>query len=46
VVFVSHNLDAVRKICHRSLLLNDGRIVSIGETEKVISEYLRILQSK
>lgn len=46
VVFVSHNLDAVRKICHRSLLLNDGRIVSIGETEKVVSEYLRILQSK
>ena len=46
VVFVSHNLNVVRKICHRSLLLNDGRIVSVGETEKVVSEYLRILQSK
>lgn len=46
VVFVSHNLDVVRKICHRSLLLNDGRIISIGDTEKVVSDYLGILQSK
>jgi lipopolysaccharide transport system ATP-binding protein len=46
VVFVSHNLDVVRKICHRSLLLNDGRIVSTGDTEKVVSDYLKILQSK
>ena len=46
VVFVSHNLDAVKEICHRSLLLDGGRIVSIGETEKVVDEYHRILQSK
>ena len=46
VVFVSHNLDAVKQICHRSLLLDGGRIVSIGGTEKVVNDYLGILQSK
>lgn len=46
IVFVSHALDAVKNLCQRSLLLNEGRIVSIGETEKVIDDYLAMLQVK
>ena len=30
----------------RTLLLNEGRIVSLGDTEKVINDYLGILQAK
>lgn len=39
IVFVSHAMDAVKSLCQRSLLLNDGRIISIGNTEKVIHDY-------
>jgi lipopolysaccharide transport system ATP-binding protein len=40
VVFVSHNLGAVRSLCTRSIMLSGGRLASIGETAAVIGEYL------
>ena len=43
IVFVSHSLDNVKRLCQRSLLLNEGTIVSMGNTEKVINDYLAIL---
>src|SRR5262249_22194082 len=41
VVFVSHNLPAVQKLCARALLLSKGRQVVVGPTRDVISEYVR-----
>ena len=41
VLFVSHNLTAVQKLCDRSLLLSGGRMVTQGRTADVISEYVR-----
>ena len=46
IVFVSHDLNAVRELCQRSMLLNEGRIVTMGDTEKVINDYLALLQGK
>jgi ABC-type polysaccharide/polyol phosphate transport system ATPase subunit len=43
-VFVSHSLDTVKKLCQRSMLVNEGQIVIIGDTEKVINDYLAMLQ--
>ena len=43
IVFVSHSLDTVKRLCQRSLLLNEGTIVSMGNTEKVINAYLAML---
>jgi len=43
IVFVSHALDAVKSLCQRSMLLDYGGIVSMGETEKVVSDYLAML---
>ncbi len=43
IIFVSHDLKTVRNLCQRSMLLNEGRIVSIGDTEKVIVDYLNII---
>ncbi|BFU94020.1 MAG: ABC transporter ATP-binding protein [Nitrospira sp.] len=40
VIFVSHNLAAVRTLCNRTLLLNSGKLEKIGETEEVIGHYL------
>ncbi len=41
VLFVSHNLPAVRKLCTRSLLLSQGRMVTIGPTDEVVSTYVQ-----
>jgi lipopolysaccharide transport system ATP-binding protein len=40
VLFVSHNLAAVRNLCGRTLLLESGAMEKIGPTEEVISHYL------
>jgi ABC-type polysaccharide/polyol phosphate transport system ATPase subunit len=41
VIFVSHNLHAVTNLCKRSLLLERGRVRTIGPTEEVIRDYYR-----
>ena|SRR5437667_44435 len=40
VVFVSHNLRAVSLLCERSLLLERGRVVTMGPSHEVIKAYL------
>jgi len=40
VVFVSHNLAAVRSLCSRALLLEKGRLLFDGETDEAIERYL------
>jgi ABC-type multidrug transport system ATPase subunit len=39
VVFVSHNLREVAKLCKRSLLLERGKVQMIGPTAEVIKAY-------
>ncbi len=39
VLFVSHNMNAVKSICNRVMLLNEGKIEKMGETEEAISHY-------
>jgi lipopolysaccharide transport system ATP-binding protein len=36
VLFVSHNMQAIKNLCNKSIYLVDGKIQSLGETEKVI----------
>lgn len=40
VLFVSHNMDAVRNLCGRSILLEDGEVQVIDETSETIKYYL------
>jgi lipopolysaccharide transport system ATP-binding protein len=40
VLFVSHNLVAVRSLCTRAILLRDGRVGNAGETKDVAQQYL------
>jgi lipopolysaccharide transport system ATP-binding protein len=40
VIFVSHNMEAVAKLCGRSLLLERGRVVNIGASREIVGEYL------
>jgi len=40
VVFVSHNMAAVRELCQRALLLDNGKIVFAGDSHDTIAYYL------
>lgn len=40
VLFVSHNMGAVRKLCPHSLLFEKGSVLMMDETEVVIDHYL------
>jgi lipopolysaccharide transport system ATP-binding protein len=46
IIFVSHDLNAVKSLCLKSLLLNEGNAISIGNTEMVINDYLTLLKGK
>lgn len=39
IIFVSHNMDSVRKLCDEAILLDKGVIVCEGKIEAMISEY-------
>ena len=39
VLFVSHNMAAVNRICTSALLLNHGALIAIGPTSKIVSQY-------
>jgi lipopolysaccharide transport system ATP-binding protein len=41
ILFVSHNLDAIQRLCATGLLLNQGRVVRQGKIDEVLSEYRR-----
>jgi ABC-type polysaccharide/polyol phosphate transport system ATPase subunit len=46
IVFVSHDASAVERLCERSLLLQQGRLVFDGPTRDAVGEYRRALASE
>jgi len=40
VIFVSHNMPAVTRLCQRAILLDEGKIVQNGQSDKIVSTYL------
>ena len=41
VLFVSHNLGAITKLCSRAILLERGELKAIGDAHDVVAQYLR-----
>ncbi len=41
VLFVSHNMSAISRLCERTILLENGQIVSDGPSDKVVRDYLK-----
>jgi lipopolysaccharide transport system ATP-binding protein len=41
VLFVSHNLAAVRSLCSRGVVLEKGRVAYIGEVERALFHYTK-----
>jgi lipopolysaccharide transport system ATP-binding protein len=40
VLFVSHNMNAVKRLCRRAIYLRNGRLLTQGPTDSVVNEYL------
>lgn len=40
VLFVSHNLDAVTRLCDRAILLQGGRVIYDGSSNEAVKAYL------
>src|SRR3954469_24511177 len=42
ILFVTHDMGAVERFCHRAMLLERGRIVTIGRPHEVAARYLEL----
>jgi ABC-type polysaccharide/polyol phosphate transport system ATPase subunit len=42
IVFVTHDMSAVTRFCHRAMLLERGEMVAIGEPTEVADRYLEL----
>ena len=40
IIFVSHNMHAITRLCERVILLDEGRIIMDGLSHQVVSAYL------
>jgi lipopolysaccharide transport system ATP-binding protein len=40
VLFVSHNMPAVTRLCERAILLDEGKIIEDGPAGRIVSNYL------
>ncbi len=39
ILFISHNMGAIKSICKKTIWIEDSRIKAFGETNKVIEDY-------
>ena len=46
VVLVSHSMDQIRDICDRSIWIQDGKVMAIGNTDKVAEQYLTFMSEQ
>ncbi|MCX6011995.1 MAG: ABC transporter ATP-binding protein, partial [Chloroflexi bacterium] len=44
ILFVSHNLASVARLCNRSILLEKGKLIMEGPTSDVIERYIGLRQ--
>ena len=42
ILFVTHDMAAVQRFCHRALLLDRGEVIAIGEPKEIADRYLRL----
>ena len=45
ILFVSHNMSAVRSICKHALIIEKGRVVAQGEIDATVDRYLSQISS-
>lgn len=43
IVFVSHDVEAVRNLCEKAIFLNNGEVMAMGDAEEVVNTYLNFI---
>ncbi|OGB89681.1 hypothetical protein A2625_06085 [candidate division WOR-1 bacterium RIFCSPHIGHO2_01_FULL_53_15] len=38
IIYITHSFDIIKALCRRVIVINKGRVVEAGETEKILSE--------
>jgi lipopolysaccharide transport system ATP-binding protein len=46
ILFVSHNMEAVKNLCHKTILIGNGKIKKYDITEKVIEYYINNVKER
>ncbi len=46
IVFVSHNLSAIQRLCGRSYWIDSGRVAAEGSSQQVVAAYLQRVGSR
>jgi len=46
IIFVSHDMDAVKQLCDNAILLNKGEVMSEGAPDEVVNQYNRLLSAQ
>jgi len=42
ILFVSHNMSAIQNLCKRSILLDGGKVIAVGDTRDIVDQYLAV----
>jgi lipopolysaccharide transport system ATP-binding protein len=42
ILFVSHNMEAVQKLCNKGILLQNGKLIESGAINSVVEKYLEV----
>lgn len=45
VVLVTHDMETVRRFCNRAALINEGKVLEVGNPRKVASHYTKLNQA-
>jgi lipopolysaccharide transport system ATP-binding protein len=45
VLFISHNMEAIQRLCTRGLLMDQGRLIASGSIDEVVGRYRSAEQS-
>ena len=43
LILVSHDMNAIKLLCDKVLLLNEGRCLELGEPEPTVNSYNKLL---
>lgn len=46
VLFVSHSLDQVKRICNKAMILEQGHLIAIGNIDTIAKQYQEIIERK
>lgn len=41
ILFVSHNMSSIKALCSKAIFMDKGKIINIGGTQEIISQYLK-----